>query len=86
MKGGKKTLDKGGYKCEVFIDLSKAFDTLNDKFLIAKLGAYGFDTKALHYIKSYLDNIKQSVRVNLNFISWQEIIAGVPQGSIFGPL
>ena len=82
----KKTLDKGGYTCAVFIVSSKAFDTLNDKFSIAKLGAYGFDTKALYYIKSYLDNIKQSVRVNINFSSWQEIIAGVPQGSIFGPL
>ena len=82
----KKTLDKGGYTCAVFIVLSKAFDTLNDKFSIAKLGAYGFDTKALYYIKSYLDNRKQRVRVNRNFSSWQEIIAGVPQGSILGPL
>ena len=60
--------------------------TLNHKLLIAKLGAYGFDTKALYYIKSYLDNRKQRVRVNRNFSSWQEIIAGVPQGSILGPL
>ena len=82
----KKTLDKGGYICAIFMDLSKAFDTLNNKLLIAKLGAYGFDTKALYYIKSYLDNRKQRVRVNRNFSSWQEIIAGVPQGSILGPL
>ena len=39
-----------------------------------------------HYIKSYLDNGEQRVRVNRNFNSWQEIIAGVPQGSILGPL
>ena len=82
----KKTLHKGGYVCAIFMDLSKAFDTLNHKLLIAKLGAYGFDTKALYYIKSYLDNRKQRVRVNRNFSSWQEIIAGVPQGSILGPL
>ena len=82
----KKTLDKGGYICAIFMDMSKAFDTLNNKLLIAKLGAYGFDTKALYYIKSYLDNRKQRVRVNRNFSSWQEIIAGVPQGSILGPL
>ena len=44
----KKTLDKGGYICAIFMDLSKAFDTLNNKLLIAKLGAYGFDTEALY--------------------------------------
>ena len=82
----KKTLHKGGYVCAIFMDLSKAFDTLNHKLLIAKLGAYGFDTKALYYIKSYLDNRKQRVRVNSNFSSWQEISAGVPQGSILGSL
>ena len=82
----KKTLDKGGYIFAIFMDLSKAFDTLNYILLIAKLGAYGFDTKALYYIKSYLDNRKQRVRVNNNFSSWQEIIAGVQQGSILGPL
>ena len=78
-----KTLDKGGYICAIFMDLSKAFDTLNHKLLIAKLGAYGFDTKALYYIKSYLDN---RVRVNSNFSSWQEIIATELQGSILGLL
>ena len=81
-----KTLNKRGYICATFMDLSKAFDTLNNKLLIAKLGAYGFDTKALYYIKSYLDNRKQRVRVNSNFSSWQEISAGVPQGSILGSL
>ena len=82
----KKTLHKGGYVCAIFMDLSKAFDTLNHKLLIAKLGAYGFDTKALYYIKSYLDNREQRIRVNSNFSSWQEIIARVLQGSILGPL
>ena len=68
------------------MDLSKTFYTLNHILLVAKLGAYRLDTKALYYIKSYLDNRKQRVRVNRNFSSWQEIIAGVPQGSILGPL
>ena len=82
----KKALNKGGYICAIFMDLSKAFDTLNHKLLIAKLGAYGFDTKALYYIKSYLDNRKQRVRVNSNFSSWQGIIGWAPQGSILGQL
>ena len=68
------------------MDLSKAFDTLNHDLLIAKLGAYGFEKDALRYIKSYLKNRKQRVRVNKTFIEWERITTGVPQGSILGPL
>ena len=66
----KKTLDKRGYICAIFMDLSRDFGTLNHKSFIAKSGAYGFDTKALYYIKDYLDNRKQRARVNSNFSSW----------------
>ena len=48
----KKVLDKGEYICAIFMDLSKALDTLNHDLLIAKLGAYGFETDALRYTKS----------------------------------
>ena len=86
LKKWKKSLVKRGYTCAIFMDLSKAFDTLNSNLLIAKLGTYGFDTKTLYYIKSYIENRKQRVRLNSNFSSWQEIIVGVPQDSILGPL
>ena len=82
----KKVLDKGGYICAIFMDLSKAFDTLNHNLLIAKLGADGFETDALRYMKSYLTNRKQRVRVNKTFSEWERITTGVPQGSILGPL
>ena len=82
----KKVLDNGGNNCAVFIDLSKAFDTLNHDLLIAKLGAYGFETDALRYMKSYLKNRKQRVRVNKTFSEWEKITTGVPEGSILGPL
>ena len=82
----KNILDKGGYICAIFIDLSKTFDTLNHDLLIARLGANGFGTDALSYIKSYLTNRKQRVRVNKTFSQWQRITAGVTQGSILGPL
>ena len=78
LKKWEKSLVKRGYTCAIFMDLSKAFDTLNSNLLIAKLGTYGFDTKTLYYIKIYIENRKQRVRLNSNFSSWQEIIVGVP--------
>ena len=66
--------------------LSKAFDTLNNDLLIAKLRAYGFKTDALRYMKSCLTNRKQRVRVNKTFSEWDRITTGVPQDSILGPL
>ena len=68
------------------MDLWKVFDTLNHDLLIAKLGAYGFEPDALRYIKSYIKNRKQRVRVNKTFREWERITTGVPQGSILGPL
>ena len=67
-------------------DLSKAFDCLNHELLIAKLSAYGFDYMSLKLIHSYLSDRLQRVKVNSSYSSWWEIIFGVPQGSIFGPL
>ena len=69
----------------MFMDLSKVFDTIHHDLLIAKLGAYGFSQDNLQYMRSYLTNRQQSVRVNSNFSTWENIIAGVPQGSILGP-
>ena len=68
------------------MDLSKAFDKSNHDLLIAKLGAHGFKTDALRYMKSYLTSRKQRVRVNKNFGEWERITTCVPQDSILGPL
>ena len=68
------------------MDLSKAFDTLNHDLLIAKLHAYGFSIKSLCLIKSYLSNRWQRTKVNSTFSTWSELIIGVPQGSVLGPL
>ena len=82
----KKVLDKGGYISSIFMDLSKAFDTLNHDLLIEKLGAYGFETDALRYTKSYLTKKNQRARVNKTFSKGEGITTGVPQGSILGSL
>ena len=66
----KNILDKRGYVFAIFMDLSKVFDTLNHNLLIAKLGAYGFERESLSFMKSYLKDRQQRVRVNGNFSSW----------------
>ena len=67
-------------------DLSKAFDCLSHELLIAKLNAYGFNMSALRFVHSYLKNRMQRTKINSEYSSWEEIMFGVPQGSILGPL
>ena len=81
-----RAIDKGEYVSELFMDLSKAFGTINHDLMIAKLRAYGFSKEALKFIQSYLKNRKQSVQINNKFSFEKDVIAGVPQSSIDGPL
>ena len=67
-------------------DLSKAFDWLYHDLLIAKLNAYGFSLPTLRLIHDYLLNRRQRTRTNNSYSKWMEIVLGVPQGSILGPL
>ena len=80
------SLDKKGCSGVLLTDLSKAFDCLSHDLLIAKLAAYGFDYNSIKLLYSYLTNRHQRVRLNSNYSTWSEIITGVPQGSILGPL
>ena len=68
------------------MDLSKAFDCIPHNLLIAKLYAYGLDKNSLKLIYSYLKGRNQRVKINSDYSSWQEILDGVPQGSVLGPL
>ena len=67
-------------------DLSKAFDCIDYKPLIAKMHAYGFNIKYSIFIDSYLARRKQRVNINSPFSEWSEVHSGVPQGSVLGPL
>ena len=65
---------------------SKAFDTINHSLLLAKFDAYGFSRTSLKLIQNYLCNRQQRISINGSFSDWTEVITGVPQGSILGPL
>ena len=67
-------------------DISKAFNCLLHDLLITKFNAYGFDMPFLKFVRTYLSNRKQKIKFNDKFISWEETIFGVLQGSILGSL
>ena len=79
-------LDNGGYIGTILMDLSKAYGCLPHDLIIAKLEAYGLDKCSLNLIFYYLTGRKQRTRIGSSFSSWLEILRGVPQGSVLGPL
>lgn len=79
-------LDNKLYTVGIFLDLSKAFDTINHNILIHKLHNYGIRGLANNWISNYLSNRKQFVTYNHKSSAYTEVTCGVPQGSILGPL
>ena len=81
-----KAIDKVEYTLGIFLDLSKAFDTINHKILIEKLEHYGIRRLAQHWFENYLTNRKQIVKYNEVLSKEMTLRRGVPQGSILGPI
>lgn len=79
-------LDNSNEVRAVFLDMSKAFDKVWHRGLLSKLASQGIRGKLLHWIKNYLSDRYQRVIVDNTSSSWASIHAGVPQGSILGPL
>ena len=81
-----EALENGRDVCFVSLDASAAFDRVWHEALIFKLKQIGVGGQLLRWIESYLTNRRQRVIVNGQFSEWVSISAGVPQGSILGPL
>ena len=81
-----KSLKDGEYIIGVYLDFSKAFDTDEHAILLSKLSHYGIRGNALNRFQSYSSNRKQYVTYNGVSSPVNNIVCGVPQGSILGPL
>ncbi len=79
-------MDNDKIPFSIFLNLSKAFDTLDHTILLEKLKYYGVDEAALGLFKSYLKDRKQYVDIDGTSSEMKPIITGVLQGSILGPL
>ena len=79
-------IDKGNFCCGFFMDLSKAFDTIDHHILLQKLYLYGIRGLPLQWFHSYLSNRKQYVVVDGVESTQLDVNLGVPQGSVLGPL
>ena len=81
-----QNIDTGQLKGLVFLDLTKAFDTLDLSVLLDKLASLGFTKASVQWLKAYLTDRTQSAVVNGSTSDSQSVSFGVPQGSLIGPL
>ena len=81
-----KWVDEGIPVDVIYLDFAKAFDKVPHTRLIKKLEAHGISGKVSLWISNWLSNRKQRVSLNSNLSGWSDVLSGVPQGSVLGPL
>jgi ribonucleases P/MRP protein subunit RPP40 len=79
-------LDEGKPVDIIYLDFSKAFDKVPHERLFSKIRAHGIGGQILLWVKNWLTGRRQKVGINQSYSEWEDVISGVPQGSVLGPL